>query len=71
MKAQGNIRQRGHERVLAVEAGQVVCPRRGVADLESCWTCEAFDGLSMTRREGVVCRADLGDLLVGILPTVK
>jgi predicted RNA-binding Zn-ribbon protein involved in translation (DUF1610 family) len=27
------------ERVLAVEAGRVICPRRGSVDIERCWTC--------------------------------
>jgi hypothetical protein len=43
------------ERVLAVEAGQVVCPRQGVVDLESCWMCPAYGGLTTGAREGVIC----------------
>jgi len=43
------------ERVLAVEGGQVVCPRRGIVDLEMCWTCPAYRGLTTGRREGVIC----------------
>jgi hypothetical protein len=46
------------QRILAVEAGQVVCPRRGIVDLERCWNCPDYDGLSGGRIEGVVCRAD-------------
>ena len=41
--------------VLAVEAGQVVCPRRGVVDLESCWMCPAYGGLTAAASEGVIC----------------
>jgi hypothetical protein len=41
--------------VLAVEAGQVVCPRRGVVDLEACWMCPAYRGLTTGAREGVIC----------------
>ena len=43
------------ERVLAVEEGQVVCPRRGIVDLELCWTCPAYQGLTTGSREGVLC----------------
>jgi len=41
--------------VLAVETGQVVCPRRGVVDLEACWMCPAYRGLTTGAREGVIC----------------
>ena len=43
------------ERVLAVEGGQVVCPRRGIVDLELCWGCPAYRGLTTGPREGVIC----------------
>jgi hypothetical protein len=46
---------RSRGRVLAVEAGQVVCPRRGVVDLDSCWVCPAYGGLTAGAREGVIC----------------
>lgn len=46
------------ERTLTVEGGQVVCPYRGVTDLERCWTCPAYQGLSTGRIEGVVCAAE-------------
>lgn len=46
------------ERVLAVESGQVVCPRRGIVDLEMCWICPAYGGLTAGPREGVVCGAE-------------
>jgi hypothetical protein len=42
-------------RVLAVEGGQVVCPRRGIVDLEMCWDCPAYRGLTTGSREGVIC----------------
>jgi hypothetical protein len=42
-------------RVLAVEGGQVICPRRGIVDLELCWGCPAYRGLSTGHREGVIC----------------
>ena len=40
--------------LLAIEAGQVVCPRRGVLDVEGCWTCRDFGGQT-TDGETVVC----------------
>jgi hypothetical protein len=43
------------ERALAIEAGQVVCPRRGIVDLEMCWVCPAYRGLSTGPREGLIC----------------
>ena len=43
------------ERRLAVEDGQVVCPRRGIVDLETCWACPAYRGLTTGPREGVIC----------------
>jgi hypothetical protein len=43
------------ERALRVEAGQVVCPRRGVVDIEACWTCPEYRGLTDGQSEHVVC----------------
>ena len=56
--------------VLRVEAGQVVCPRQGIVDLERCWACPDYDGLSGGRAEGVVCKADLEDVAVDLRPAV-
>ena len=42
------------ERVLPVEAGQVVCPRRGVVDIEACWMCPDYRGLADGRSESVI-----------------
>jgi hypothetical protein len=36
-------------RTLAVEDGEVVCPRQGAVDLELCWVCPAYGGLSWGR----------------------
>ena len=66
-----SIRGRHDERVLAIEAGQVVCPHRGIVDLERCWMCPAYVGLSTSRIEGVICRADRGSPRVEIVPTVR
>ncbi len=44
--------------VRAVEAGQVMCPSRGVVDIERCWVCPAYAGLSTGRIEGVICKPD-------------
>ena len=59
MKVHRAARSRSHDRTLPVEAGQVVCPRRGLIDIEVCWACPAYDGLSTGRFEGVVCRVSL------------
>jgi hypothetical protein len=44
-----------NQRVLAVEDGQVLCPRRGVVDIEGCWVCPAYLGMSGEAMDGVVC----------------
>jgi hypothetical protein len=43
------------ERALRVEAGQVVCPRRGVVDIETCWICPDYRGLTDGGSEYLVC----------------
>ncbi len=43
---------------LEVEAGRVVCPRRGSRDIEGCWTCPAYRGLSTGATERILCRPD-------------
>ena len=43
------------ERVLAIDEGQVVCPRRGIVGIELCWACPAYRGLTTRRLEGVIC----------------
>jgi hypothetical protein len=47
--------RRPHERVLAVEEGQVVCPRRGVIDIETCFACPRFRGFQEGITEDLVC----------------
>jgi len=59
MKMGRSKKSQSHGRILGVEEGQVVCPRRGLVDIERCWVCPAFDGLSTGHYEGVVCRASL------------
>jgi hypothetical protein len=54
------VRRPRNERVLAVEAGQVICPRRGFVDIETCWRCPSYGGLSTEQFEGVVCAAISG-----------
>ena len=66
MQFHRRARDQHRDRVLAVEAGQVMCPRRGVVDIERCWMCPAYGGLSETYAEGVVCNANLSDQLVDI-----
>lgn len=51
-----SIRRPG-ERTLAIEAGQVVCQRRGIVDIEDCWICPSYHGLSSGRIEGLICGA--------------
>ena len=55
-----STRRPRNERVLAVEAGQVICPRRGFVDIETCWRCTSYQGLSTEHFEGVVCTAISG-----------
>jgi hypothetical protein len=43
------------EHARRVEAGQVVCPRRGLVDIETCWTCRDYRGLSEGLVESVMC----------------
>jgi len=64
-------KERTEDRVLVVEAGQVMCPRQGMVDMERCWACPTYDGLSAGRIEGVVCRADPADLCVSPSPAVR
>jgi hypothetical protein len=40
---------------MEIEAGRVICPRRGVLDIEHCWTCRDFGGQA-TDGETLVCR---------------
>jgi hypothetical protein len=43
------------ERALRVEAGDVVCPRRGLVDIQVCWVCPYYRGLSDGRVESLMC----------------
>jgi len=47
--------RRPNERILTVEAGQVRCPRRGIVDIEDCWICPAYRGLTGGQGEGLAC----------------
>jgi hypothetical protein len=51
----GPRRRDSAERALRVEAGEVVCPRQGVADIEDCWVCPSYRGLSEGRSAWVIC----------------
>jgi hypothetical protein len=64
-------KERSQHRILEVEAGQVVCPRQGIVDVERCWVCPAYDGLSAGRIEGVVCKANLAELTLHPLPASR
>ena len=48
-------RTNSDQRCFAIEAGQVVCPHRGVVDVEDCWICPAYRGLSSGPSEGLLC----------------
>ena len=63
------VKQPRRYRTLAVEDGEVVCPRRGVVDLELCWVCPAYGGLSGGRVQGVICTMNLSDLAIGPQPS--
>lgn len=54
---------------LAVERGQVVCPRRGLVDVELCFTCRDFEGTHEGEIESLLCSAD-GDPDVLLAPFV-
>lgn len=64
-------KERSQHRTLEVEAGQVVCPRRGIVDVERCWVCPAYDGLSAGRIEGVVCTAELAEMALYPVSAVR
>ena len=49
---------------MSVEEGQVGCPRQGLVDIERCWACRAYDGLSTGYSEGVVCRSSISETFV-------
>ena len=44
-----------HERILSVEAGRLMCPRRGIVDIEDCWICPAYRGMGGGPVEGLIC----------------
>jgi hypothetical protein len=43
------------ERALRVERGRVMCPRRGAVDIERCWVCREYQGMSDGHVEWLVC----------------
>jgi hypothetical protein len=45
------------ERVLRIDEGRVVCPRRGRVDIARCWECPDYRGLTTGRVEALVCSA--------------
>ena len=63
-------KERSRHRILEVDAGQVVCPRQGIVDVERCWVCPAYGGLSEGRLQGVLCTMNLGDVRIGPQPTI-
>ncbi len=43
---------------LAVEAGQVVCPLRGLVDVERCFFCRQYVGFQDGPVERLICHAN-------------
>jgi len=64
------VKEHSRDRILVVEDGEVVCPRQGVVDLELCWVCPAYGGLSGGRLQGVVCMMNLADIRTGPPPPI-
>lgn len=63
-------RPAGH-RALAIEEGNVACPRRGVVDLDRCFRCRDYAGLEEGPVERLVCAASAGSELAtpfGVIP---
>jgi hypothetical protein len=58
----------GTRRSLEIEGGQVVCPRRGIVDIERCWTCRDYRGLGTGRTEGLLCAASTASILDSLWP---
>jgi len=48
-------RTRSSERVLRVERGRVMCPRCGPVDIDRCWVCREYQGMTEGSVESVVC----------------
>jgi len=71
MQSHRIVKKRSQHRILVVEAGRVVCPRQGIVDLERCWVCPAYDGLSAGWIEGVACKANLAELTLDPLPGIR
>ena len=71
MKLTRRTRGRSRDNVRAVESGQVMCPRQGVVDIERCWMCPAYGGMSEGHDEGVVCTTDVRDPTFGIRTAVR
>jgi hypothetical protein len=55
-----------NERSLRVEAGQVVCPRRGGVDIEECWACPDYRGLGTGRVETLMCGMSTNSLATAL-----
>jgi hypothetical protein len=51
-------RRRPTKEVLVHEAGQVVCPVRGLVDIERCWMCPAYRGLARDVPDGLLCTGE-------------
>ena len=57
---------------LAVESGQVACPRRGMVDMEACFRCRDYAGFESGPLERLVCGASRRSEIFtpfGVIPT--
>jgi hypothetical protein len=56
------------ERTLTIEAGEVVCPRRGATDIETCFICPSFRRLTNDFDGAVSCvpRTRIGIPFLGV-----
>jgi hypothetical protein len=65
------VKRPSRYRTLAVEDGEVVCPRQGVVDLELCWVCPAYGGLSGGWAQGVICTMNPAEVRIGPQSTIR
>jgi hypothetical protein len=57
--------------VLTVERGRVICPRFGVVDVERCWACPWYEGLTSGPAENVICRVEVAGMPFSVRMPVR
>ena len=55
MSARKDARTDDSERALRIERGEVVCPRRGIVDIEDCWVCRDYRGYAEGPFDSLIC----------------